>query len=134
VVILTQSCDLENDGRTDFVLLAELMNYDELVRDNPQGGYGKDFRAACSRGRYVGLMLVPPFTGPPALPWSIVSFANVYTLPKSVVRGHAESVGSRLRLRSPYREHLAQLFGRYVMRVALPSGLQEFDTYSPSTT
>jgi len=133
VVVLTQSCDLENDGKTDYVLLAELINYDQLVRDFPNQKYGgKEFRSNCSRGRYPKLSLLPPFAGPPALNWSIVDFSHLYTLPKSIIADHAASMGLRLRMRSPYREHLSQSFARYFMRVGLPEGLGAFDRYSPA--
>lgn len=53
-------------------------------------------------------------------PWSIVDFRSLFVRPRELVTAHARSVGSRLRLDSPYREHLAQAFARYVMRVGLP--------------
>ncbi|WP_422751329.1 hypothetical protein [Micromonospora sp. WMMD1219] len=133
VVILTQSCDLEHDGKVEFVLLAELLNYDELVRVNPAKYGKKDFRSQCSRGRYPNLALLPPFVGPPTLSWTIVDFSHLYTLPKPVVENHAEAMGTRLRLRSPYREHISQGFARYFMRVGLPAGLEAFDKYTPAT-
>jgi hypothetical protein len=36
-------------------------------------------------------------------------------------------LGPRLRLRSPYREHLAQAFARYFMRVGLPHDARAFE-------
>jgi hypothetical protein len=38
---------------------------------------------------------------------------------------HVEKLGNRLRLCPPYREHLAQAFARFFMRVGLPSDIPE---------
>ena len=130
VVVLTQSCDLENEGKAEFVLLAELVDYDLLIKHDP-AKYGKSFRSNCAKGRNVNLALLPPFEGPPRVSWSIINFSRVYTLPFAVVRQHAASLGPRLRLRSPYREHVSQAFGRYFMRVGLPRGVTEFERYEP---
>jgi hypothetical protein len=50
----------------------------------------------------------------------VVSFREVWSLPLVFVRNMAGAIGQRPRLRSPYREHLAQAFARYFMRVGLP--------------
>ena len=44
---------------------------------------------------------------------SIVSFREVWSLPLAFVRKMAADYGLRPRMRSPYREHLAQAFARY---------------------
>jgi len=51
---------------------------------------------------------------------TIVDFHEVYTAPTNVVREFALRTGKRLRLLPPYREHLAQAFARFFMRVGLP--------------
>jgi hypothetical protein len=50
----------------------------------------------------------------------VVDFHEVHTAPLNQVRAFAKSAGKRLRLRPPYREHLAQAFARFFMRVGLP--------------
>jgi hypothetical protein len=132
VVVITQSCDLENVGKTEFVLLAQVLDYSALLATGTDGKYGKGFRSQCSRGRLPKLALLPPFEGSPSIGWSIVDFSHLYTLPKSVVEDHAASLGARLRMRSPYKEHLSQRFGYYFMRVGLPKGLADFDDYDPT--
>jgi hypothetical protein len=49
-----------------------------------------------------------------------VDFHSLYTLSVKAVQQHATQLGDRLRLRSPYKEHVAQAFARYFMRVGLP--------------
>ncbi|MHB1424077.1 MAG: hypothetical protein ACYC3I_12945 [Gemmataceae bacterium] len=61
------------------------------------------------------------------MPWSVVDFHRLFTLPKMFVSRFAANVGPRLRLRSPYREHLAQAFARYFMRVGLPHDARVFE-------
>ena len=68
----------------------------------------------------MSLSLLHKRDGQPALGWSVVDFHRVFVLSKSVVVAVARSAGPRLRLRSPYREYLAQAFARYFMRVGLP--------------
>jgi hypothetical protein len=134
VIVLTQSCDLEHEGKTEFVLLAEVVNYDALVASDPNSKYAaKSFRVNCARGRIPQLALLPPFDGPPEITWSLVDFSHLYTMPKAFVEGHAASAGQRLRMRSPYREHLSQAFGYYFMRVGLPRGIAEFENYKRAT-
>jgi hypothetical protein len=56
----------------------------------------------------------------------IVDFRRVYSLPLSFVRRRATTVGDRLRLLPPYREHLSQAFARFFMRVGLPVDIPPF--------
>lgn len=47
-------------------------------------------------------------------------------MPKNFIQEQLTHLGIRLRLLSPYREHLAQNFSRYFMRVGLPHDAKEF--------
>ncbi len=139
VIIVTQSCDLEQ-GKVDNVLLAKVDSYDSIVaqsvreqRNDHIGKAGKKFRENCIRNNFPNYSLLKAFAGTPPLPWSLVDFRALYILPKGIAAEHALKVGDRLRLRSPYREHLSQAFARYIMRVGLPTGATEFEGYvSPS--
>jgi hypothetical protein len=57
---------------------------------------------------------------------SVVDFRRVYSLPLSYVREFAATVGDRVRLLPPYREHLSQAFARFFMRVGLPLDIPPF--------
>ena len=57
---------------------------------------------------------------------SIVDFRRVYSLPLSYVRRFASGLADRIRLLPPYREHLAQAFARFFMRVGLPVDIPPF--------
>jgi hypothetical protein len=130
LVVMSQSCDLEND-RVDDVLLAELIAWPEAVRSEVQRGNphikSRDFRKKLIEGSIPGLSLFHKHENEPSLTWSVVDFHRLFTLPKPFASEFAASRGPRLRLRSPYREHLAQAFARYFMRVGLPHDAKAFE-------
>ncbi len=60
------------------------------------------------------------------LPYCVVSFRNIYSVPKDYLLEVAKSQQPRIRLQPPYREHLSQAFARYFMRVGLPADISAF--------
>lgn len=130
VIVMTQSSDLENQ-KTDLVLLACFNDWQTTVLTEYQKGNtairSRDFRKKLIEGNIPGLSLLHKHEAEPQLDWSIVDFHRLYTLPKSFLAQYAKSLGPRLRLRSPYREHLAQAFARYFMRVGLPHDAKAFE-------
>ena len=58
--------------------------------------------------------------------FTLVDFSRVFTVDAGLVRELAGSQGPRLRLNPPYREHLAQAFARFFMRVGLPVDIPPF--------
>ena len=56
----------------------------------------------------------------------VVDFRRLHTLPLDYFRSIAARAGDRLRLLQPYREHLAQAFARFFMRVGLPIDIAPF--------
>lgn len=130
-IILTQSCDLEN-RKVEDILLAQVIAWPVLVRQelqrNNQIVKQRDFRKALIEGNTPGQALLHKHDGEPYLDWSIVSFQRLYTIQKDFLVEFASKSGPRLRLRSPYREHIAQAFARFVMRVGLPYNARSFGT------
>lgn len=109
------SCDLAND-KVEEVLLAQVVAWSDAVRigsaENP-ALKSQEFRRFLVAGNVPSLSLLRKRDAIPVLPWSVVDFRRLFTLPKPFVRRVAEAAGPRLRLLSPYREHLAQAFARY---------------------
>jgi len=132
VIVLTQTCDLENN-KVDEVLLAAVTEYAALVdrekEKNPVVA-GRKFRSALVDGNMPAYSLLPQRLIDPVLAWSLVDFHHLFSVPKAQLLAH-RAAGDRLRLASPYREHLAQAFARYIMRVGLPTPLQEFEMFKP---
>ncbi len=56
----------------------------------------------------------------------VVDFRRVYSLPLDYFRTFAAGMEERVRLLPPYREHLAQAFARFFMRVGLPIDIAPF--------
>jgi len=56
----------------------------------------------------------------------VVDFRDVYSVPFSYATEYLQSQKKRLRLLSPYKEHLAQAFARFFMRVGLPIDIEPF--------
>ncbi len=129
LVIMSQSCDLVND-KIEEVLLARRVAWSELVREqeshNPTLRSAK-FRKILVDGNIPGMALLHKRDSAPAIPWSIVDFHQLLVAPKSYLKRFALVTGPRLRLRSPYREHLAQAFARYFMRVGLLLDARAFE-------
>jgi hypothetical protein len=122
VVVLSQSCDLENK-KTPFVVVAAVFTLDEFEATNPEFK-GKGRWSEVARGRIEALhMLHPPNNSNDPRKFLVVSFRDVAALPFYYVEGIAKKAGKRPRLQSPYLEHLSQSFGRFFMRVALPIDL-----------
>jgi hypothetical protein len=58
--------------------------------------------------------------------FQLVDFSRVFTVEIALIRELAGRHGSRLRLNPPNREHLAQAFARFFMRVGLPVDVPPF--------
>jgi hypothetical protein len=56
----------------------------------------------------------------------IVDFRNVFGVHISFLMQFIRNQNKRLRLLSPYREHLSQAFARFFMRVGLPADIPKF--------
>ena len=130
LVIMTQSCDLENEKVED-ILLAQLVSWTDVVQAEVERGNegvrSRKFRKLLVDGNVPGLSLLHKRQSSPEVPWSVVDFHRLFTLPKPFVGQFAADTGERLRIRSPYREHLAQAFARYFMRVGLPHDARGFE-------
>jgi hypothetical protein len=129
-IVLSQTCDLENDKLQE-VLLADVREYQSATYANNRAR-SRAFRDALIQGSDWAYFLLPDFEGPPSLPWSIVNFHYLFLVDVGACIRRAEEMGGRLRLVSPYKEHLAQSFGRYMMRIALPKTAHAFARVQPA--
>lgn len=130
LIVMTQSCDLGNN-KVEGVLLAQVTAWPQVVSAEVQKGnpyiQSRHFRNQLIEGNIPGLSLLHKREQEPALSWSVVDFRRLFTLSKGFLNSFAASLGPRLRLRSPYREHMAQAFARYFMRVGLPHDARAFE-------
>jgi len=131
VIVLSQSCDLAAQQKTDIglALLCPFWSLNSVGAVNPflNSSYGKE---QCRRGNLPAYHMIAECDSPGYQhEISIVSFREVWSLPLAFVRNFAAKRGRRARLRSPYREHLAQAFARYFMRVGLPADIPAFTSH-----
>jgi hypothetical protein len=124
-VVLSQTCDLEND-KVKEVLLANVISYQQLAHEVGANARSKKFREALIQGTDIAFFLLHEFAGPPSLEWSVVNFHQLRLADIVSCRAQAADLGPRLRMVPPYKENLAQSFGRYMMRVALPQTAYAF--------
>jgi hypothetical protein len=134
IVVMTQSCDLENDKVTE-VLAASVIGWDAWVRTYAESGQPmnskaqRKWREKLVRGEFPSLSLLRAHDRDPHFGWSVVDFRKLFTIDKQALALHVADMGDRLRLRPPYREHLSQAFARYFMRVGLPLAARDFESH-----
>ena len=126
LIVVTQSCDLENN-KVEFVALCPIHTLYEFAEANPHYKQSTKNWEDVRRGKIHALHLV----GSPESPDSnvdslVIDFGQIVSLPLHYLNDHADSLGDRWRLRSPFLEHFSQAFARFFMRVGLPSGIKPF--------
>lgn len=123
VVVMTQSCDLVNDKVKDVILCPHWELSQAGQMDNALAK--KDTQQAILKGyRHRYTMLAASHLAELSMGVRIVDFGRIFSLPKSFIREFAAKQEKRLRLCPPYREHLAQAFARFFMRVGLPQDIE----------
>jgi hypothetical protein len=117
VVVLTQACDLAQD-KTTRVVVAPIHEAAELVARNIlKAGAIRD---QARRGQVFGWYFLPAAPVPIQLAESIVDLRELHTIERRTLE-YLVSAGKRVcRIRTPWREHLAQHFGTTYTRIALP--------------
>lgn len=119
VIILSQSCDIINAKIDSLIVcpiwpLLKLVEADEYYKS-------KDARESLRQGREPAYHLINKFDKrEQPLPYSVVEFHRIYSLPKVYLKSVLAKKKNHARLLPPYREHLSQAFARYFMRVGLP--------------
>ena len=125
VVLLTQTCDLvagrEKVSHIVVCPVWPVADFREGVLANPKG------REEARRGNLPAYhMLAACGLAGFERECRVVDFRQLFSLPLAFTRRKAGLVDRRLRLLPPYREHLAQAFARFFMRVGLPLDIPPF--------
>lgn len=124
-IILSQSCDLDNE-KIDFVILCPIQQLNKLIE---QDEYFKSSKAReqLRQGNQPSYHLLDKIKlSDSREDYYCVSFHHIFSVPKNYLKALI-SDKERYRLLSPYKEHLAQSFARYFMRVGLPSNISAED-------
>ena len=125
VIVLSQSCDLIQN-KLALVLVCPIWTLSEFENKNPTYKNPK-MKESLRRGYLPGYHLlnkceIDGFKKG----YIVVDFRSVYSVSFDFLVELAEKKGKRLRLLSPYREHLSQAFARFFMRVGLPVDIPPF--------
>jgi hypothetical protein len=125
VIVLSQTCDMaKGREKVTEALLCPVWKRSELTEgflSTPKG------LEEARRGNLPGFHVLAASTLPIyEREVCIVDFRRVYSLPLTFLRRRAVVTQNRLRLLPPYREHLAQAFARFFMRVGLPVDIPPF--------
>jgi len=130
IVIMSQSCDLvprkNGKPKLEFVVVCFVWFLDDFVSTYPNyNSPGSKERLRCGYQPAFHLLNkceIEGFTRD----FLVVDFRQIFSIPFSSLAEIARERDSRLRLLTPYREHLSQAFARYFMRVGLPSDIPPF--------
>lgn len=125
LIVVTQSCDLENN-KAPFVTLCTIHTLQAFEVANPKFARRGEWESV-RKGRIEGLHLLASPQWPEDNRASLVAdFGHIVSLPIEYLSDHAASLGHRWRLDSPFLEHFSQAFARFFMRVGLPSAIPPF--------
>lgn len=128
---MSQACDLEHHKVENVVLCPHFAltsfrsAWERWMRGKGHSPSEKAWKRTCediAAGHVWNQAFLERSTDP-ALPCEIrvVDFHEVFTVPRSFLEAILQQRKTpRLRLLAPYREHLAQAFARFFMRVGLP--------------
>lgn len=126
VVVLSQSCDLLNRKNVALsVLVCPVFNL-EIAKVHLKSLADKKVLNEARQGKLPSVhMLAACELAEFPLGIQIAMFNQVFTIPFSYIKVAATEQLPRLRLLPPYKEHLAQAFARFVMRVGLPQDIPD---------
>jgi hypothetical protein len=125
VVLLSHSCDLANDK----LEIAQVCPYWPLTNLAVQVDYLQTRRGRedLRRGNLPGYHLLNCCTlAGLETDLLVLDFRSIFGIPIATARTLAQSQNPRRRLLPPYREHMAQAFARFFMRVGLPVDIPAF--------
>ena len=125
LIILTQSCDLENQkvALVACCPIFPIADFERFNTDFQKRGRWEEVR----KGRVEGLHLLGSHTDPENNRLaSVADFREIYSLPLAYLTKRAAQLTPRWRLASPFLEHFSQSFARFFMRVGLPASIPPY--------
>jgi hypothetical protein len=125
--IMSQSCDLEN-GKVEIVLVCPFFTFEayksslKTEEQNSKKAIEKHFENL-RQGNQPNYHLLNKGDSVAIKDYLVVDFRNVYGVHIQFLQEFIQLLENRVRLLPPYREHLAQAFARFFMRVGLPQNI-----------
>lgn len=124
VIILTQSCDLAAK-KINLVQVCPFVALSEFCEINPNFDNYKS-KENIRRGYLPGYHLLNICEFINDKEHLIVDFKSTYSVSRDFIEEFKNSQPRRIRINSPYKEHLSQSYARFYMRVGLPSDIPQF--------
>lgn len=118
-IILSQSCDLLSK-KIPQIIVAPIAPLSVFRKHNPKlnNNQIKQIRRGMMY-RYLMLYPCPLWVGYETEEL-VIDFGKLFGVPRSIIENIVRITDKRIRIISPFREHIAQNFGFSFMRVALP--------------
>src|SRR5258708_35731783 len=114
---MTQACDLAQ-RKTNRVVVAWVRTAREIVDAKLLSA--DQVRNQVRTHRMLGWYFLPGAPDPIRMPEAIVEMRELHTIPLAILEGLAITGRRACRIKSPWREHLAQHFAVTYMRIGLP--------------
>ena len=125
LIVMTQSCDIPKNSLSHLIL-CPIHPLSKAAKLHSTFGSAKG-KEELRLGRVVAFHLLNECAIEGLeRELSIVQFERVIDRPKTSIQSFVNTKGDRIRLLPPYREHLAQAFARFFMRVGLPIDIPPF--------
>lgn len=125
LVILTQSCDLANK-KTPWIQVTPVHSLSAMQEKYSAFKDLKNLESIRRGFQHKYHMLNECSIQGSEFELSIIDFRNIFTLPYEYVQEMSTLDKNRRRMESPYKEHLAQAYARFFMRVGLPTDIPSF--------
>ncbi len=126
VIVLSQSCDLAHD-KLEIVQVCPVWPLDQLAKET-EYFRSKRGREELRRGNLPGYQLLNrcELAGHES-DYLVCDFRSLFGSHVAMAKTLAAAQSPRVRLLPPYREHVAQAFARFFMRVGLPVDVPPFN-------
>ncbi len=125
IVILSQSCDLIQK-KINMVLVCPYWALNDIIQQYPNFN-SKKWKNSLRKGFVQSYHLLNKCNLKGfEKDFLVVDFKNVFGVPYNFIIQFAKKSKKRVRLESPYKEHLSQEFARFIMRVGLPEDIPPF--------
>jgi hypothetical protein len=118
LIVMTQSCDFQKMGDSESVILCPHEAFLDASKDrsNKNQLWDQLIREQVISQHILNKCDIENYK----FEYQVVNLRDVYSVPYGYVKKVASRIPYRVRLLSPYKEHLSQAFARQFMRVGLP--------------
>ena len=130
-IIMSQSCDLQPQRGQEFALVCPVYTVDQLYTSWGGDRLGSRWDEA-RKGNSINYHPLPACSkAGHEREAAMVEFPRVFEMKIDRLRGLCDQAAPWLRLKTPYREQMAQQFAVKIMRIGLPVRVPEWSEIGP---